>query len=665
MAKKKKESTQDKLVNLQAATLAAQVSNWAAQLEFSKERFRLLELPQYQQMSQLEIDKLAWQKAQDTWERAFQEASMTGTYNGQPTIQWLTEQARMTGVLNGQETLEGKLTNAQITQMQQEMNLRNQQHLLEIGKFDWAKELEGKQFELQKEAQEAAITGYSGGRKTLEREQFEAEQGQKYLSLLSSLQGPSNAFRQLRAIQGGERTGMSRYGQDWLNNFGQNQGQGQFSPDKSQPQLPTGFDDITPGPSSGGGAPPPGAAPISNPSIMQSGAGFTQDFESGPAMSGTGANASMSSDFSGGSPSIMQSGTAAGVTPALAIPGRGFSPDQWNDATRAAVAQWEAQHPGYKADGSQQGWAAIDPALANTPPGGSAPVVPPVPTTPAVPPVPATPTYGGAPMPQMPAYQPGASYDPVSGLMVADTPQLTPEEQQAAQYAGVTAEQYMALNKLFAQNRQPTQPAVPPQPVTKLDPYYGGSTMQPGALANEQMTPLTGVLPKYGATTQESPLDMRFTTGQDAVRDKGVVPAGESQSIMQPVSYSTQQMPQQPGYLLSDEGQQAPLDAYNYQFSQSGQEQVYPPGVKAPADYKQISTNTPVPQSQARTMYSSLDPRQMNAQAYNASNPYAQKMAWAAFEDMGWDTEAAQGEFQASLPKYGGPVKGKMVGGFR
>ena len=188
MAKKKKESTQDKLVNLQAATLAAQVSNWAAQLEFSKERFRLLEMPQYQQMTQLEIDKLAWQKAQDTWERAFQEASLTGTYNGQPTTQWLTEQARMTGVLNGQETLEGKLTNAQIKQMEMEMNLRNQQHLLEIGKFEWAKELEGKQLVLQQELQEASLTGMHKGQKTFEREQFEAEQGQKYLSLLSSLQ---------------------------------------------------------------------------------------------------------------------------------------------------------------------------------------------------------------------------------------------------------------------------------------------------------------------------------------------------------------------------------------------------------------------------------------------------------------------------------------------
>ena len=229
-------------------------------------------------------------------------------------------------------------------------------------------------------------------------------------------------------------------------------------------------------------------------------------------------------------------------------------------------------------------------------------------------------------MPQMPAYQPGASYDPVSGLMVADTPQLTPEEQRAAQYAGVTAEQYVALNKLFAQNRQPTQPAVPQQPLTGVLPKYGSVptgpqqptdyvTTQPveyTAGPTPEQTPLMGFAPKGSTST---PTDGHMTNADPL---GGGVPAGEAQKITQPTSYSTQQMPQQPGYLLSDEGQQAPLDAYNYQFSQSGQEQVYPPGVKAPPDYKQISTNTPVPQSQARTMYSSLDPRQMNAQAYNA-----------------------------------------------
>jgi hypothetical protein len=101
---KSKDNPQDKLINLQAQQLAAQVANWAAQLEFQKERMRLLELPEMQGKLQVDIDRLAFDKAQATWENAFKEASITGKYNGQDTIEWLTQQAQLTGVLNGQQT---------------------------------------------------------------------------------------------------------------------------------------------------------------------------------------------------------------------------------------------------------------------------------------------------------------------------------------------------------------------------------------------------------------------------------------------------------------------------------------------------------------------------------------------------------------------------------
>src|SRR5215471_5998881 len=57
------------------------------------------------------------------------------------------------------------------------------------------------------------------------------------------------------------------------------------------------------------------------------------------------------------------------------IPGRGFDPSQWNDATRQAVAAWEAAHPGYKLDGSQKGWnkPATTPPPGTTPPGTTPP----------------------------------------------------------------------------------------------------------------------------------------------------------------------------------------------------------------------------------------------------------------------------------------------------
>jgi hypothetical protein len=52
-----------------------------------------------------------------------------------------------------------------------------------------------------------------------------------------------------------------------------------------------------------------------------------------------------------------------------------------------------------------------------------------------------------------------------------------------------------------------------------------------------------------------------------------------------------------------------------------------------------------------------LSPSQINAANYNKTNPYAQQVMWAWFENQGWDPQAAKGEFTASLPKYAGPQK--------
>jgi hypothetical protein len=166
---------QEKLINLQAQQLAAQVANWAAQLEFQKQRFSLLELPEWQNRAQLDVDKFAWQKAQDAWENAFKEASLTGMYQGQPTLEWLTQQAQLTGVFNGQETIQGKLTNAQIAQMNSQMKLANDQFL-------------------------ANTTGYINGVPTFDREKWQASQAVLGWQFLSTLSGPQNAFKQARAI---------------------------------------------------------------------------------------------------------------------------------------------------------------------------------------------------------------------------------------------------------------------------------------------------------------------------------------------------------------------------------------------------------------------------------------------------------------------------------
>jgi hypothetical protein len=203
--KKKKESPEEKLANVAAAQLAAQVANWAAQLEFQKERMRLLEMPEMQGRQSIEIDRLAFDKAESTWKRALEESSVTGTYNGQPTQEWLERQARLTGVLNGQQTLEGRLTDAQVAQMNHAMAMDGRRITLEETQFQFEKERFGTEFAHQQEQdrignrfRESELTGRLDGRNTLARDELEANERQQYLSLLSSLQG--SPFKTMRML---------------------------------------------------------------------------------------------------------------------------------------------------------------------------------------------------------------------------------------------------------------------------------------------------------------------------------------------------------------------------------------------------------------------------------------------------------------------------------
>lgn len=215
---KQKENSADKLVNIQAAQLASQVANMAAQLEFQKERFRLLELPEMQASTQLQRDELAWKKAQGEYEKAFQEASITGTYNGQPTMEYLTNVAKMTGVLNGAQTLEGKLSDAQIAQInatimntQRGMDLEYEKQGFNVRQYD-----ETHAMELQK--QQASLTGYVNGLPTFEREQWQANQATSYLNLINSLRGPENAFAQLKVLRN-TPDALMQMAQSWAGQF--------------------------------------------------------------------------------------------------------------------------------------------------------------------------------------------------------------------------------------------------------------------------------------------------------------------------------------------------------------------------------------------------------------------------------------------------------------
>src|SRR5215471_15070615 len=212
-------SSSNTLANLTASQLALQAANWAAQLEFAKERFRLMELPASQAQTQLQIDQLAFQKASTAWAQAFQEASATGTYQGQPTIQWLTQQAQLTGVLGGQQTIQGKLSDAQIAQMNTAMQIAMKNQDLQERQFGFQQTQWNAEFGLQKAAQDMQYSGYtSTGAPTLQREQIENAAAQQYMQLLASLRGPANAFAQARVI-GNTPNSIRSLAEQWLGRY--------------------------------------------------------------------------------------------------------------------------------------------------------------------------------------------------------------------------------------------------------------------------------------------------------------------------------------------------------------------------------------------------------------------------------------------------------------
>lgn len=212
-------NSNDNLVNIQAAAQAAQVANLAAQLEFSKERFRLLELPEFQFQSQQAIDAAAWNKAKDQYQIAFQEASLTGTYQGQPTTEWLTQMAQMTGVLpNGTKTIQGALSDAQIAQINATIMNTNRGMDLQYAQYNTQREQWDAQHQMDLKNQQAQLTGYIDGLPTFEREQWQANQGQAYLNLLGSLRGPENAFAQLKVLRNSPDA-LKQMAQSWAGQF--------------------------------------------------------------------------------------------------------------------------------------------------------------------------------------------------------------------------------------------------------------------------------------------------------------------------------------------------------------------------------------------------------------------------------------------------------------
>ncbi len=136
----------DQGANLQAAQLLLNQAQQAAYQAYLSARLNL------------ETDQLAFQKAQAAFQNTINEAQLTGTYQGHPTLAAQQQQAELTGVYNGTPTLAAQ-------------------------------------------AQQAQITGYdANGRPTFAREQQQQRTAQDYLNLIASLRGPQDYGQYLRVL---------------------------------------------------------------------------------------------------------------------------------------------------------------------------------------------------------------------------------------------------------------------------------------------------------------------------------------------------------------------------------------------------------------------------------------------------------------------------------
>jgi hypothetical protein len=189
-----------------------------------------------------------------------------------------------------------------------------------------------------------------------------------------------------------------------------------------------------------------------------------------------------------------------------------------------------------------------------------------------------------------------------------------------------------------------------------------------------------------------------FATAAQAATNQSTQPAGSTAAVVgaeaTPVGGQADTggnpVRESPGYTLSPAGTQAPVDAYNYQRTPSGQTQVYPPGVSAESGQHQVSTTVPLSPAAAQAAGETannaqpvgagattatagaeagmspvnLSPNQINAENYKNTNKAAQNLMWQYFEDQqGWAPGAAQDAFLKSLPRYGGPKQGTVSAG--
>lgn len=224
-------SSQKDLVNLQAQQLALQAAQAAAQQEFLRMRFQQLELPQFQHMSDMDKERLAFDKSTETFNETMKMIQLTGKLpNGQLTQEAALQRAQVTGLLDGEETLAAKTLRAQMSGFYEgEMTTTEQQRLFGnqvtqaglTGQFNGQETTAEQQRQFQNliseaqqtgmykgqetidwAAKQAGITGYFNGAPTLARQGQEEQTALGLANIGKDLSGPADIFKFLRTFAG-------------------------------------------------------------------------------------------------------------------------------------------------------------------------------------------------------------------------------------------------------------------------------------------------------------------------------------------------------------------------------------------------------------------------------------------------------------------------------
>ena len=290
------------------------------------------------------------------------------------------------------------------------------------------------------------------------------------------------------------------------------------------------------------------------------------------------------------------------------IPGRGFAPSTWNDATKAAVAAWEAAHPGWKLDGSAVGYTAVAPP----------------------------------PTAQPPVNEPGI-------------PSGAPPDTNSPEYASI--QQRLTAGKITAE-----------QAATEWEAIQSGQwgiTMPTGSSESFSDRPVIPQAP-YGSGGPDTMYAMQAPSYRYS--PAGVQAPTESWNYSPTLDGSMQVYP--PGvtsrYDTPDISTQQPISpdtAKNlYQFGGATAETATTAAPTAPTpDQGTAYATNPYAAGKAIQSGSMLLPSQINAESYKNTPGYLKELGWAGYEDAGWDRGLAQEMFERSLPKYSGPKTGSFA----